>query len=265
MLATMNHNEMLPIDALNELASSRAEDYKNAAPFAHGVYDNLFSPELLDAVIDEFEEGEKQWLEFESKYEKKLQMNQDINLQPITRAFIHNLNSAPFLRFLENLTGIEGLIPDPYLSGAGLHKIPKGGKLGVHVDFNKHSHMNVVRRINVLIYLNKNWKEEYGGHFELWDEKKCACQKKILPVFNRMAIFSTTSTSFHGHPVPLSCPEDRSRISLALYYYTSAQGDQASKAHSTQFLDEDGKRDELKFEFSFVDKVKRKLGFEKHL
>ncbi|GAB2198716.1 2OG-Fe(II) oxygenase [Sessilibacter sp. MAH4] len=261
MLATINHNEMLPLTRLRELADSEAEAYQTAAPFAHGVYDNVFSPELLDAVIEEFEEGEKQWRQFESKYEKKLQMNQDEFMQPITRAFIHNLNSEPFLRFLEKLTGIEGLIPDPYLVGAGLHKIPPGGKLGVHVDFNKHSHMDVVRRINVLIYLNKNWKEEYGGYFELWDEKKSGCQKKILPVFNRMAIFSTTATSFHGHPEPLTCPEDRCRISLALYYYTSARGEQQAKAHSTQFLNEDGKREELKFENSFMDKIKRKLGF----
>lgn len=255
-----NHNEMLPLDKLKRMAEEGAEDYKNAHPFSHGVYDDVFAPELLDKVIKEFEIGEKQWREFESKYEKKLQMNRDINLQPVTRALIHNLNSEPFLDFLEKLTGIEGLIPDPYLAGAGLHKIPRGGKLGVHVDFNRHEKMNVYRRLNVLVYLNKDWQEEWGGHFELWDEKKEGCQKKLLPLFNRMAIFTTTNTSFHGHPEPLNCPEDRNRISLALYYYTSEDsGDQSKREHSTLFLTPEGKREELTHEHPFVDRVKNKI------
>ncbi|TVZ41330.1 Rps23 Pro-64 3,4-dihydroxylase Tpa1-like proline 4-hydroxylase [Alteromonadaceae bacterium 2753L.S.0a.02] len=245
MLA-FNHNEFLPVEKLTALAETEAENYINASPFAHGVYDNVFSDEILDAVIAEFNEGQKTWKEYESKYEKKLQMNADINLLPVTRALVHNLNSEPFLRFLEKLTGIKGLIPDPYLVGGGLHKIPRGGKLGIHVDFNENSVMKVYRRLNILIYLNKDWKEEYGGHFELWDANKNACMKKILPVFNRMAIFSTTNTSFHGHPEPLTCPEDRERISLALYYYTAGErGNQAISNHSTQFLTEDGGREEL--------------------
>ncbi|MFT3928828.1 MAG: 2OG-Fe(II) oxygenase [Spongiibacteraceae bacterium] len=256
----LNHNQMLPLAKLKEIADAEATNYQRAFPFAHGVFDNLFSEELLDKVIEEFEVGEKQWREFESKYEKKLQMNHDVNLQPVTRAFIHNLNSEPFLSFLEKLTGIEGLIPDPYLEGAGLHKIPRGGKLGVHVDFNEHRKMNLYRRLNVIIYLNKDWREEYGGHFELWSENKNQCEKKLLPIFNRMAIFNTTATSFHGHPEPLTCPEDRSRISLALYYYTARErGEQQAKSHSTQFLTTAGKREELGGAVSLAGKARNKL------
>jgi Rps23 Pro-64 3,4-dihydroxylase Tpa1-like proline 4-hydroxylase len=255
-----NHNQMLPLEKLDQIAEAEAENYKNAAPFEHGVYDDVFDPDILDKVIEEFEEGEKSWKEFESKYEKKLQMNRDINLQPVTRSLIHNLNSEPFLNFLEKLTGIKGLIPDPYLAGGGLHKIPRGGKLGVHVDFNQHTTMNVYRRLNVLIYLNKDWQEEWLGHFQLWDENKEGCKKKILPNFNRMAIFSTTNTSFHGHPEPLNCPEDRDRISLALYYYTAGdRGGQVAKQHSTVFLDEKGKREELTFGPTLVQRVKQKI------
>lgn len=254
----LNHNQLLPVEKLDKvIAEGAAEAYANAHPFPFGFYDNLFDESLLSRVIEEFEEGEKEWKSFETEYEKKLQMNKDINLQPVTRALIHNLNSEPFLSFLEKLTGIEGLVPDPYLEGGGLHKIERGGKLGVHVDFNQHKKMGVYRRLNVLIYLNKDWKEEYGGHFELWDGVEGTCQQKILPVFNRMAIFTTTSTSFHGHPTPLNCPEDRNRISLALYYYTANErGDQVKESHSTQFLTEDGGR----FEFGrrgFKEKIKK--------
>ena len=77
--------------------------------------------------------------------------------------------------------------------GAGQHEIKPGGLLKIHADFNKHNISGLDRRLNVLVYLNKDWKEEYGGHFELWDKDMKHCVKKILPTFNTMAIFSTTS------------------------------------------------------------------------
>ena len=72
-------------------------------------------------------------------------------------------NSGPFLQFLEHLTGIDGLIPDPYFSGGGLHETDRGGRLGVHTDFNLYAKLNLIRRINVLVFLNKDWNPEYGG------------------------------------------------------------------------------------------------------
>ena len=91
------------------------------------------------------------------------------------------------------------------------------------MDFNKHSKTKLDRRINVLIYLNKSWQEEYGGHLELWDSSMENCGNKILPTYNTMAIFSTTDYSYHGHPDHLNCPEDISRKSLALYYYSDGR------------------------------------------
>lgn len=259
MLTLDRYNSMLPYTALTELAKTEADIYQQAKPFKHGVYDNVFDSTILDSILDEIESVEDNWKSYETKHEKKLQFNSDCDLPPITRAFIHNLNSQPFLDFLSELTGIDGLIPDPYLKGGGIHKIPRGGKLGVHVDFNRHGLMQCFRRINVIIYLNKDWKEEYGGHFQLWTENKDGCAKKILPLFNRMAIFNTTSTSFHGHPEPLNCPEDRSRRSLALYYYTAQNsGEQSNRKHSTVFLDHEGNREELGVDNKLT-RAKRKI------
>jgi hypothetical protein len=125
---------------------------------------------------------------------------------------------------LQELTGIEEtLVNDPYFHGAGQHEIKPGGFLKIHVDFNKHKTLGLDRRINVLVYLNKDWDESYGGHFELWKTDMSECGAKILPLFNRMAIFSTTDKSYHGHPDPLQCPEGMSRKSLALYYYSNGR------------------------------------------
>ena len=115
-----------------------------------------------------------------------------------------------------------------------MHQIVRGGKLAVHADFNKHPVTKLDRRLNVLIYLNEDWQEEYGGHFELWDRSVKQCMKKVAPIFNRLMVFTTTDISFHGHPDPLNCPADRTRKSLALYYYTNGRPDiELSGRHST--------------------------------
>jgi hypothetical protein len=98
--------------------------------------------------------------------------------------------------------------------------------LKIHADFNKHPKTKLDRRINILIYLNKEWKEEYGGHFELWNKDMTSCERKIKPDFNTLAIFSTSDFSYHGHPNPLLCPETMSRKSIALYYYSNGRPSQ---------------------------------------
>jgi len=252
--------ELLPNDKLSQIASQQSAAYQSASPFAHGVYDDVFSEQVLDAIVGEFDLIDSDWREFDSKYELKKQMNQDDQLGEVARSFIHRLNSEPFLRFLENLTGISGLISDPYLEGGGLHRIQRNGKLGIHVDFNKHSVMKVYRRINVLVYLNRDWKDEWGGHFELWENDRDGAVKRVLPIFNRMAIFNTTSTSFHGHPEPLNCPDDVSRKSIALYYYTADDcGVQSKDAHSTLFLNKQGETEEIVAHQSLLSRIKKKF------
>jgi Rps23 Pro-64 3,4-dihydroxylase Tpa1-like proline 4-hydroxylase len=157
-------------------------------------------------------------------------------LPPPVRDVLYFLNSRPMLQFLEVLTGIQGVLPDPYYVGGGVHQIKPGGKLEIHADFNRHTKLKLDRRINVLIYLNKDWKEEYGGHFELWNREMTQAEQKILPLFNRCAIFSTTSFSYHGHPNPLACPPGRTRKSIATYYYSNGRPEEeVSESHSTLF------------------------------
>jgi Rps23 Pro-64 3,4-dihydroxylase Tpa1-like proline 4-hydroxylase len=252
------YNDILPVEKLYRLAEEQHDNYRNAQPHAHGIFDDVFDPSILKNILNEFD-SKQEWREFDTKYEKKLQLNKDDSLGPNARALIHNLNSGSFLTFLEKLTGIESLIADPYLAGGGLHKIEPGGKLGIHTDFNRNDHLKLHRRINVLVYLNEDWEDAYGGHFELWSDPSGAQKTKILPIFNRMAIFNTTGKSFHGHPEPLTCPPDRVRKSLALYYYTVEKDELQSKGtHSTVFVDEKGRMDEIDRE-TLAKKIKRKL------
>ena len=133
---------------------------------------------------------------------------------------MYQLNSASTLKALERLTGEGPLISDPFFEGGGIHQIERGGYLAVHSDFNTPRHLPIFRRLNLLVYLNHNWEPSYNGELELWSRDSKEKIKSVAPIANRAVIFTTDATSFHGHPVPLSCPPDRTRRSLALYYYS---------------------------------------------
>jgi hypothetical protein len=139
------------------------------------------------------------------------------------RQLFHFFNSRPMLEFLEGLSTIQGLLPDPYFVGGGYHETSRGGKLGVHADFRINDQLHLHRRMNVIVYLNERWQDEWGGFLELWDRKMTAKVKAVAPVFNRCVIFNTDADSFHGHPDPLATPEGVLRRSIALYYYTASR------------------------------------------
>lgn len=230
----------LPIpgpERLSGLVDEHRVAYLEARPFPHIVIDNFLPEKALSEVVDEFPSPEEaRWGGFNNPAEKKLALNDAAQIGPLTQVLLNALNSSSFITFLENLTGIEGLIPDPHLWGGGLHQIQRGGYLKVHADFNWYSKLRLDRRLNLLIYLNRDWKEEYGGHLELWNREMTKCEKKISPIFNRCVLFSTTDVSYHGHPDPLMCPEQRTRKSLALYYYTNGRpAGEASPVHTTLF------------------------------
>ncbi|HZF08342.1 MAG TPA: 2OG-Fe(II) oxygenase [Thermoanaerobaculia bacterium] len=213
------------------------DEYVQAAPFPHIAIDGLFEDEELAAVLREFPgPDEIQWRRFDNEKEKKLGYTYKSEVGPRLQNFLYFMNSAPVLEFLQALTGIDGLIPDPYYGGAGPHQILPGGFLNVHVDFNWHPLLRLDRRLNLIVYLNREWREEYGGHLELWDRDVTRCVQKILPVFNRTVIFNTTDFSYHGHPHPLRCPPPMSRKSVSLYYYSNGRpAEERSAPHDTVF------------------------------
>lgn len=233
----ISFKSQLQPEYLESLANKYWLEYAQAQPFPHIVIDNFLPEDILDRVLEEFPDPQKiAWKTFDNSAEKKLASTSELQMGENTRLLLQQLNSSTFISFLEKLTGIDGIIPDPHFVGGGLHQIEKGGYLKIHVDFNRHKRMRLDRRLNLLIYLNKDWQEEYGGHFEMWNTEMTKCEKKILPIFNRCVIFSTTDFSFHGHPEPLNCPKNRTRKSLALYYYSNGRpAEEVGDGHSTVF------------------------------
>ena len=198
-------------------------EYCFAEPFPHIVIDNFLPEAFAEKLLAHFPTSKT---EDEKTYEKgyggmhKRQISPYACDEYMREAFAF-FNSAPMLQFLEGITTIPGLLPDPYFAGGGLHETMPGGLLGIHADFRVNESLQLLRRVNMLIYLNKDWQDSYGGHLELWDRQMKQKVKSVAPVFNRCVIFNTDSDSFHGHPDPLTAPSGVSRKSIALYYYTA--------------------------------------------
>lgn len=225
-------------EKLNPIAEELNPDYVSALPFPHIVIDNFLPEDVLDEVLAEFPQpADIEWRKHYGSASKKLACNDPGVMGDHSRHLIEQLNSAALLGFLVKMTGIDDLIPDTLLAGpGGFHQTERGGFLGIHADFNFHPTWNLDRRINLILYLNKDWKEEYGGALELWNKEMTKCEKRILPIFNRCVVFSITDTAFHGHPDPLTCPDDVTRKSIAMFYYSNGRPEEeASEAHLTLY------------------------------
>lgn len=223
-LARINGYLSLGAEECREAGRALADKYQTAAPFPHIVIDDFLEPEVLNAVLGEFPSSKDKAF-FDREQERlKFQFQPHESQSAVIRNLFAELNGHAFLGFLEEMTGEKGLIADPYYEGGGLHETKRGGHLGVHADFNIHSHLKVERKLNLLIYLNQDWEDEFGGQLELWDQQMQACAVKVKPVFGRAVVFTTALDSFHGHPDPLNCPPERSRRSIATYYYSALEG-----------------------------------------
>lgn len=185
-------------------------------PFPHAVIEDFVSPETVRQINAEWPE---EWLKEDGSFNRKWSTQ---TLTPTAKAVADSVN----IRMIEELTGIAGLFADPERFGAGLHCIPRGGFLKMHLDFNRHP-KGWHRRVNVLLYLNEKWEDDWGGYLSLGQQQ----EKQIAPLGGRLVVFETNDLSWHGHPKPLNCPEDVQRRSMAMYYYTAEPP--SGEAHST--------------------------------
>ncbi|MFQ6172588.1 2OG-Fe(II) oxygenase [Oryzobacter sp. R7] len=200
----------------------RSAEYAAAVPFPHTVVDDVLTTEAFEAAVAEFPGVDDPfWRGYLHVNETKYSNTAPDTWGSTLSAVAKELCSPEFVTYLEGLTGIRGLIADWSMDGGGLHQTLRGGHLNIHADFSTHHvHETWARRVNILLYLNEEWPQEWGGQLELWDAGMTACRARVTPRGNRMLVFTTSLDSFHGHPDPLTCPEGEARRSLALYYFT---------------------------------------------
>jgi Rps23 Pro-64 3,4-dihydroxylase Tpa1-like proline 4-hydroxylase len=240
----MNHQETISNEAIQtellyrlpskEHLESLTRLYAAARPFPHVVLDNLLSPSLNSETIDFPDLDWPGWQKFQDSYQFGKRVCNDIKIFPyILRSLVHEACEPRFLRFLERLTGIEGLIPDPYLTGGGLHSSGPGGILAPHTDFHIYDTLSLYRRLNLIIYFNADWTESDGGALELSAKGDKSPTVSVIPTFGRVVVFNTDDGSVHGFTRPIA--EQRRRNSLALYYYTAQETRQFSGDRTTHW------------------------------
>lgn len=242
-----------------------SKSYSTAAPFPHIVLDDIIKYEAIFKAMRDFPEVDgPHWTNYLHVNERKFG-NTHYNTWPSSLQLLADgLMSEEFTAYLEHLTGIKGLLPDPLFDGGGLHRTERGGHLNVHADYSKHhTHTDWRRRVNVILYLNDNWDEAWGGHLELWSTDMKTRVKSIAPRANRMIIFNTTSTAFHGHPEALKCPPEIARKSLALYYFTAGDSSKPKSTHYRARPGDGAKRVAIYLDvraLRIYDILKRRLG-----
>lgn len=192
-----------------------------AQPFAHLVLDEVFNPELLRLVHEEFDlYGPRQWRVVHSGQQATHRSLPQASMGPASELYFGLVNSRWFVRLLSAVSGVEDLITDPDLHGGGLHETRKGGHFGIHRDFDRHPRFGLDNEMVFITYLNEGWDPQWGGALEFWDAHAKRCVSSVDPVFGRSVLLRHGPRSFHGHPAPLAVPEGRARRSVATYYYS---------------------------------------------
>jgi Rps23 Pro-64 3,4-dihydroxylase Tpa1-like proline 4-hydroxylase len=220
--------------------------YAARAPFAHLVIDNFLASETAEAAAAAFPDSANDiWKSHGRNYQKdkiadKYEMTKYQQLHPALQKVVDIVNGPEFTAYLNTLTGFDDLTPDMTLNGGGLNMVKPGGFLRTHADFNWSNELNAYRTVNVLYYLNKGWKKEWGGCLELWEQDMTSCAHVIEPEFNRLAIFTTFNTSFHGYK-KVETPDNRTRNSFNFYFYRKDAAPGIEKApHKTLWRYEEG-------------------------
>ncbi|MEP7102546.1 MAG: 2OG-Fe(II) oxygenase [Burkholderiales bacterium] len=211
-----------PLLADHDYAALKTQ-MQDAPGFPHfcidGFLDEAFADEVL-AAFPSYQEARALGHRFDALNEKhKIQVTDSTRFDPAILRLHQLLASDAFVRKMSLVSGIPDLVADPALSGGGIHETRHGGRLDVHVDFNFNEALGLYRRLNVLVYFNKDWREEYGGYLDLWDRDVRSCVGRFAPSFNRAAGFATSDLSWHG-VTPVNCPPGQCRKSFAVYYYS---------------------------------------------
>lgn len=237
--------EFIDFQSLLDRKDSIKKEYQSQKPYRYVMFENFFLPAQAELIYQNYpsiKDGKwdgTTYLDQKNKFQKTT-----FEPNSIMNKVFQELNSKEFLQWLQTITDIEAeLIGDEDLFGGGLHQSINGAFLNVHVDYNIHPKTKYHRRTNVLVYMNKDWKEEYEGYLELWDltGDKQVLLNRYAPTFNRCVIFETNEISFHGHPKPLKTPEGVNRKSIATYYYTQTRpSHEIAEDHNTIYVNTEG-------------------------
>ena len=221
-----------------------AARFRQRDPFRHVVIDGFFAPHACSALLAEFPPFERGNARNEAgEIGNKSTVEKIRRLGPAYAALDDLLQTREFLDMIGRITGIPDLLYDPWYFGGGTHENRNGQDLDAHVDFNRHPLERWHRRLNLIVYLNHEWDDAWGGSLQLHSDPRSADDRitTITPLFNRAVIFETTEWSWHAFPRIVLPPQrqDLTRKSIALYFYTKDRpADELAETHSTIYVDQ---------------------------
>jgi hypothetical protein len=260
---------VFPYAKWGPLVRHLAKQYRSAKPFPHIHLPSFLEPDVARGMAMAFPRPRStEWIHYKHANEDKLGLNRRDLFPASIGEVVNELNSPEFVSWLKELTGIPNLFPDPSLDGGGMHQSERGGFLNIHTDFSvHHHHPHWERRVNLILYLNPEWDETWGGALEFWDAGMKSRAAQYFPKLNHAVIFNTDQRSLHGFPEPIRCPDEMTRKSLALYYYTTtARGPSAVRSTNYRARPEDGLIKSLMIRFdsyavNLYSKAKRRFQF----
>jgi hypothetical protein len=205
---------------LGTSTASLATAYREAKPFPHLVLHDLFPQKRLDDLVREIASiREDGWVIHEDPQLSKANLRSAVDLGESGKRHVALLHSAEFLYMISEITGIWGLVPDPYLAGSGYHLLGSGDVFDVHADRSLDHNTGLTRRVAMITYLNHDWLPNYGGQLELWSTDATHCERVVEPSFNTTIIFEVGDHNFHGVR-PVETPKGLARKSFATYFHT---------------------------------------------
>jgi Rps23 Pro-64 3,4-dihydroxylase Tpa1-like proline 4-hydroxylase len=193
--------------------------FNNAEPFEHIIINNFLKKDIAEKISDEFPKNLNDYHKYDNPLEIKYAFDDISNMTDNIQNVFYALSTNKIINALKLITNNDKIEYDPTCHGGGLHIHPNNGRLHMHLDYEKHPILeNKQRYLNIILYLTKDWNNEWGGQTELWDKDMTECKVKSNVEFNTALIFKTTEKSWHGLPEPIKCPEDKFRKTLAFYY-----------------------------------------------
>lgn len=248
----MKHiNEVLFQD---ELLDDLHNGFRRAKPYKHIVFENFLSPDSAILLNQEFPPLNSMRKSYKGLNEKKTEDSSFDLLHPSFGELRAELDSSEFRLIVERISGIQNCFSTDDAMGAGLHQGENGSFLDIHIDFNIHHEKEIYRRLNLLIFLNKDWDTKWGGETEMWDANMTHCEQSYAPLFNRALLFETNEISYHGYSA-IHVPEGVTRKSFFCYYYTKDHPNPV-KYHDTMFKSKPSDSNLKKVKTRFKEQVK---------
>jgi len=212
-----------------------AVSHATRSPVPYTIIDNFLPDELFNTLsfeVDFLQESD--WTVFSNGASHRKECR-NFSSTPRIQSMAYSFQGSTFLKWIEQLTGIEKLVGDPHYRGGGITRMSSGNSLGLHNDFNWNEQIRLTRRANIILYMNPVWEDSWGGELEFWDFDKTECLVKIAPKPNRLAVWNYDERLIHGHPNPLTCPESVARQNFIQFYYSS-NATHETPPHRSQFV-----------------------------